>query len=101
MLVCLPSFAGAPVSVTDSMSERIGPYLVIIKNKMKSSSERFERRKDIRRVSHPAEERFGRSERSSLPIRFVFIQGRTPFDALVWVEHFRYAIRNSGGTNAA
>ena len=95
-LVCLPSFAGAPVSVANGASERDGPYLVIIQDKMENSSERFERSEDIRRVPDPAEEKFGRGERSRLPTRFALMQDRVPLDALIGAEHFRYVTRTGG-----
>ena len=88
LLVCLPSFAGAPVSVVDNMCGREGPYLVIVQDKVENSSERFERSEDIRRVSHPEEEQFSRCKRSRRPIRFALMQDRTPLDALVGAKRF-------------
>jgi len=68
---------------------------------MENTGERFERSEDVRRISHPTQEEFGRGERSRLPIRFALMHDRAPFYALFWIKHLRYVIGDSRGANVA
>jgi len=77
---------------------RVGPYLVILQDKTETSGDRLKRAEGIGGVSHAAEEQFGRSGRSRLPVRFVLVRSSARPNTLVGMKNFWCRIRDGRGT---
>ena len=69
LFVYLPSYAGASMSVLDSIQRRES-YLAIVEDKTETSGDRLEGAEGICGVPHPTEEQLGRGRRSGFPVRF-------------------------------
>jgi len=95
----LPSYAGEPVSVVDSVYRR-RPYLAIFQDETETSGDRLERTEGICRVSHPTEEQFGRGGRSRLPARFVFLRGSAKVSTPAGAKSLWCMIRDGRGACA-